>query len=195
MKYDIEYACGHTVTTQLFGSVRDRERKIHFFETQGECSECYKKRIAEERAKKNAEAQGKSKEMNLSDLEGTEKQVPWANTIRVKKFEDLAEVRAERQKHLDYLNSDRARYKKSFEPPKEVPEEELQRRKQRTQNSIKLIDYFEKYLRSKTKASFWIDRKDDRIDRMADDWRLYVLKVETVEEALEKLEQEGNGNV
>lgn len=40
-------SCGHEQEVTLFGKNSDRERKIHYFETQGLCKECYKKEMEE----------------------------------------------------------------------------------------------------------------------------------------------------
>lgn len=73
-KYTINHTCGHQVTIQLYGSNKDRERRIAYLETI-ECEECRKSRANAAAAEANA-ARG------LADLAGTEKQVAWANTIR-----------------------------------------------------------------------------------------------------------------
>lgn len=46
-KYTIKMSCGHEQEVTLFGKNSDRERKIHYFETQGLCKECYKKEMEE----------------------------------------------------------------------------------------------------------------------------------------------------
>lgn len=81
-KYDIIFSCGHTETRALIGKIKDRERKIAYFEEHGLCSECWeaeKKRQFEEQNRKAAE---EAKEYGLPELTGTEKQVAWATTLR-----------------------------------------------------------------------------------------------------------------
>lgn len=46
-KYTIKMSCGHEQEVSLFGKSTERERKIHYFETQGLCKECYKKKMDE----------------------------------------------------------------------------------------------------------------------------------------------------
>jgi hypothetical protein len=77
-KYTITHTCGHTEEVQLFGKMEDRERKIKWLESQ-ECDECRK-------AKANAEAAAAKEARGLADLEGSEKQIAWANTIREKAY-------------------------------------------------------------------------------------------------------------
>lgn len=73
-KYTITHTCGHDHEYQLFGKSNERERKMAWLEKQ-ECPECRRK--AEEEAAKAA-----TEGIELPELEGTEKQVKWANTIR-----------------------------------------------------------------------------------------------------------------
>ena len=77
-KYTITYKCGHTEEMQLFGKMNDRDRKIAWYATQ-DCPEC-----------KAAAAKAAAKERGLVELEGTAKQVVWAEQIRVK-FLELSE--------------------------------------------------------------------------------------------------------
>lgn len=76
------YSCGHEGRTNIVGPTKDRERKAewHF---SGMCPECYKKQMEEKRAAVNKEAAKKSEEMEISTLKGTERQVAWANTLRM----------------------------------------------------------------------------------------------------------------
>lgn len=81
MKYEIEYACGHTGTVQLFGKTADRERKVKWLETQI-CPACEHAEIEKRRAEEATAAKEKADEFGLPELEGTPKQVSWALTIR-----------------------------------------------------------------------------------------------------------------
>ncbi|WP_347719962.1 hypothetical protein [uncultured Alloprevotella sp.] len=77
-KYTITYKCGHTEEMQLFGKMNDRDRKIAWYATQ-DCPEC-----------KAAAARAAAKERGLVELEGTAKQIVWAEQIRAK-FLELSE--------------------------------------------------------------------------------------------------------
>lgn len=62
--------------------------------TYDECSECYKERLARERAEENKRAAEVSAERKWPVLQGSEKQVAWANTIRMVYISRLEETLA-----------------------------------------------------------------------------------------------------
>ena len=84
-KYTVKFACGHEEVINLYGSHAERERKIAYYQQHGKCSECYK---AEKKAEKETEA---SKIEDMPELQGTEKQVSWANDIRNKMAAEVVE--------------------------------------------------------------------------------------------------------
>lgn len=84
-KYHITHACGCTITHQLCGPTKDRARKESWLESQP-CRECERKAINEASAAR-AEAAG------LPALEGSEKQVAWATTIRDKALPEMAKLK------------------------------------------------------------------------------------------------------
>ncbi|MDR2551426.1 MAG: hypothetical protein LBD10_14645 [Desulfobulbus sp.] len=79
--YGVIHSCGHKEIHQLFGKIADRERKIEWMESVP-CLEC--KRIADEEARDehNRESAIANHATGLPQLEGTEKQIAWAETIR-----------------------------------------------------------------------------------------------------------------
>jgi len=79
--YDVTYSCGHEGEIQLYGKARDREWKLSNEESKL-CPDCWKKQREEERQKENAKAAEANQEAGLSKLEGSEKQIPWAESIR-----------------------------------------------------------------------------------------------------------------
>lgn len=80
MKYDVTYSCGHTATVELFGKSEDRERKLHWMETDGMCPDCYKAWIREENDRKLREALG---DITLPQLTAkSEKQLAYAESKR-----------------------------------------------------------------------------------------------------------------
>lgn len=46
-KYTVTFSCGHEGTVELFGKTAEREKKIDYFEKNGLCHECYKKKMEE----------------------------------------------------------------------------------------------------------------------------------------------------
>lgn len=77
------YSCGHEGRVNVVGKMSERQWKIdrHF---EGICENCKAKQI-EESNKKSMET---SKEYEFPDLKGTEKQIAWANTIRLNFYEE-----------------------------------------------------------------------------------------------------------
>lgn len=69
--------CGDEYQVQLYGKIRDRQWKIDNW--RGFCDSCKKKFRDESTRKAIADA----KDMGLPNLSGTEKQIAWAETIRV----------------------------------------------------------------------------------------------------------------
>lgn len=87
MKYDVKMSCGHTVTVNLYGKSEERERRIAWLEKYGLCHECEK--AEEENARNEFEASH-----DLPDLEGSEKQVKWARSIREKFITEIEKIPA-----------------------------------------------------------------------------------------------------
>ena len=108
MKYEIEYACGHTGTVQLFGKTADRERKVKWLKTQL-CPACEKAEREKRYDAEAKEAKEKADELGLPELQGSEKQVKWALTIRETMIEKvMSHVDAnqpEQQAFVDWMCS------------------------------------------------------------------------------------------
>lgn len=108
-KYQVTFSCGHTEQKELVGKGKERESRIAYWGENGLCTDCYKAEQDAKRARENAEAAQKAEAVGRANLQGSEKQVAWANTIR----ENIMEVieRAVRkdteggQKVHEYLNS------------------------------------------------------------------------------------------
>lgn len=79
MKYTITMQCGHDELVTLYGSRRDRERKIEWLENNCVCNECKKKAYAEE----NEKSAQNAKSLGLPALKGSLKQIAWAESIRM----------------------------------------------------------------------------------------------------------------
>lgn len=108
MKDYVTYSCGHTGEVQLFGTNKDRERKIKWYEESALCPDCYKKQ-QEERGKELAA------EYNLPEITGvSDKQIAFAETLRTRyltssehEFKKLTEImhelRTEHRAELDAM--------------------------------------------------------------------------------------------
>lgn len=88
--YDVTHSCRHSRSVALYGPMRDRESKLSWME-RSLCPECYQNQLQSERAKASVEAAQKSKLEGLPKLEGSPKQVAWAETIRRKILDELEE--------------------------------------------------------------------------------------------------------
>lgn len=83
--YDAKYSCGHEERIELFGKTEKRESHLAWLATQ-KCPECHGKerdeRLAAENAK-NADWREQHRVAEIMpDLDGTPKQVKWANDLR-----------------------------------------------------------------------------------------------------------------
>ena len=76
------YSCGHEGRVNIIGKHSERQWKVdrHFEEI---CEECK----AKNREEANRQATKKASEYEFPDLKGTEKQIAWANTIRIDFYE------------------------------------------------------------------------------------------------------------
>lgn len=79
MKVDITFSCGHEGTIEVFGKAEEREQKIKYLKEFGLCSACYK-------AEKQAEEKSFAEKYELPELQGSEKQISWAESIRMEKI-------------------------------------------------------------------------------------------------------------
>lgn len=142
------FSCGHEGRVNLIGPTKTREwRAERRFE--GLCPECYKKHLEEEREKENQKAVEESKEMELPELTGSEKQVAWANTLRlrfIERFEDEFKNLNKKEIHfiVERILSNRDDFSK-----KEIKD-----------MLEKIDDILEYILTTKTKAKYFIDNRD-----------------------------------
>lgn len=86
--YDIKHVCGHETEQQIYGTNVRGEREAEA-ERRGRklCPACYKK---QQEAPNRAAAEQADRE-GWPALQGSEKQIAWANQIRVKAVESLTE--------------------------------------------------------------------------------------------------------
>lgn len=141
------FACGHEGRVNLIGPTKTREwRAEKRFE--GLCPECFEKERELERERENKKAAEESKEMELPELTGSEKQVAWANTLRLKfieRFEDEFKNLSKKEIHFiaERILSNRDDFSK-----KEIKD-----------MLEKVDDILEYILTNKTKAKYFIDNR------------------------------------
>lgn len=90
-QYGVTHTCGHSEWHDLIGPGKDRERKLSWLETTV-CSECYKAQKEAEKTAANEYAKTANAETGLPELTGTEKQIAWAETIRLKIATDMSDL-------------------------------------------------------------------------------------------------------
>lgn len=89
MKYEVTGICGHTYTVNLIGPNKNREYRLERLKS--ECCPCCKEEIRKaEIERENNEAAEKSAEMELPELQGSSKQVAWANSIKIRMLNELS---------------------------------------------------------------------------------------------------------
>lgn len=88
-KYTVTRSCGHEEVVALIGKINDREWRLENVESSKLCSECYQIDLQRRREEANREAAEAAKDNNLPALTGTEKQIPWAETIRQRILADI----------------------------------------------------------------------------------------------------------
>lgn len=158
------YSCGHEGRTNIIGPTKNRQY-IADRRFSGLCPECYEKEINEERKRTNEEALKKAKELELPDLEGSPKQVAWANTIRNKML-SVIDKRVEDLQNgfVDMFTIDHL--------------EEIFN----VSNDKELIDVFinvSNYIcENKRKASFFIDNKETSYEFLAEIYKEMKVKEE-----------------
>ena len=80
----VTYRCGHEGEIEVYGKV-DKRNYIVSMKERDLCPECYKK----EQQKKISK---ETKEIGFPELNGSEKQISWANQIRLNASKDLADT-------------------------------------------------------------------------------------------------------
>lgn len=88
-KYTVTRSCGHEETVALVGKTKDREWRLERVEPYKLCYECYQEDLQRKREEANKEAAEAAKDNNFPALTGTEKQIPWAETIRQRIMADI----------------------------------------------------------------------------------------------------------
>lgn len=90
-KVDITHKCGHVVEHNLMGPYKDRDRRAQWL-ADGDCPTCDTKRREEANRAANAAAAQAAQEAGLPELLGSEKQIAWAESIRLKALGEAQEA-------------------------------------------------------------------------------------------------------
>jgi hypothetical protein len=88
MKEVITRACGHEETVAIYGPYKDRERRLEYEATRL-CADCYRAQKAAEQAAAKDEVADVIAQLGLPELEGTPKQIAWAQSIRAQRVRAL----------------------------------------------------------------------------------------------------------
>jgi len=102
MKATVTRACGHTETVAIYGPYKAREGRLEYEATKL-CADCYRKQKAAEQAAAKDEVADVISRLGLPELEGTPKQIAWAEAIREKRVAELVERVRECGRTVDEL--------------------------------------------------------------------------------------------
>ena len=141
-KYDITYTCGHSGVEQLYGPGTERRKHIEWAEKNKACPDCYQ--AAQEKARAETAARASQANADMPTLTGTDKQIPWAETIRAKARDLLQQVVGEYES-LYRTAIDAAKFTKTSEPVP-TPEE---------------VASFAARILRQSSAKYWIDHRSD----------------------------------
>lgn len=147
-KYEITYVCGHTSTKQLYGPCKDRESYIEWAKNNALCYDCYKIEKDKWREKENQKAAQANSEAGLPDLQGSPKQIAWAEAIRREVLESPGNTI--RNDIADLINQAPANKRPAM---------------QYTYDAMQEAQHF---LESQTSAAWWIDHRQGNspVDRI-----------------------------
>jgi hypothetical protein len=149
------YKCGHAGNVYRPGGGKETTRKLQWILENCDCPECERKAREEEQNKKNAEAKFETEKMDLPQLTGTEKQIAWANTIRLKKLQEFDEL----------FNT-----VSGFEKPKRTPLWQYNKYYFPDNDPLDVVLTMKDLIsQSKTQATFWINNRQFQVhDLMID---------------------------
>ena len=146
-QYDLTYSCGHKGEICLAGEVNERKRKIEWMETSGDCPECYKSK----QIKKTEEIR---KSQGLLNLEGSEKQIAWAEKIRDEKIKSLTQELSVRQNLITMGEKAGTERVRSIAKEKGLSDSEIEKQVQMVLDVFKKVEVLENF--KTTNSSKWI---------------------------------------
>lgn len=91
-RHTVTYFCGHDGEVDLYGPRREREDRLAWYERNRLCPDCYRERVRREREEASAKAAEANAVRGLPALEGSEKQIAWAESLRAPVAERLSRV-------------------------------------------------------------------------------------------------------
>lgn len=103
-QYTIEFSCNHTEVRNIVGKEKDRQGKADWI-ARGVCSDCYKQQLAAERQKEQSAQMATAAQFVLADLEGSEKQIAWAEKIRAKMIVEIENLKTNTINQVDKINN------------------------------------------------------------------------------------------
>jgi hypothetical protein len=103
-QYTIDFSCNHTETRNIIGKEKDRQGKADWM-ARGVCSDCYKQQLAAERQKEQSTQMATAAQFVLAELEGSEKQITWAEKIRAKMIVEIQNLKV---KEINRFQSEKA---------------------------------------------------------------------------------------
>lgn len=153
-KYYGSFICGHTGEVNIIGPVTDRERKrIRYFSKV--CPECYKTQKYEKRKSEIEKALELAGEWEFPPLKGSEKQIAWANQIRIHTMQAFYEKCSicTSEQAIEYF------YKQTHPDFWTLNTMEVVQKAQPDD----LIQKMEDYLIGQTDSAWWIDHNKNNI--------------------------------
>ncbi|WP_217230768.1 hypothetical protein [Streptomyces anulatus] len=91
-QYGITHACGHHETVQLCGKSSQREARARWLE-HSDCGSCWKSRRDRQRAEDAERDAAANRTAGLPELQGSPRQITWAETIRASMLHGLTLAR------------------------------------------------------------------------------------------------------
>ncbi|MET8605691.1 hypothetical protein ABZV92_19330 [Streptomyces rubiginosohelvolus] len=91
-QYGITHACGHHETVQLYGKTSQREARARWLEN-SDCGSCWKSRQDRRRAQDAERDAAANRSAGLPELQGSPRQITWAETIRASMLDGLTLAR------------------------------------------------------------------------------------------------------
>lgn len=83
------FSCGHEDSVEVGGYSEEYRKQAALGKFDGLCPHCQQKKIEEEREREREEARKVAGELKLPELQGSEKQIKWALSIRNRAVEEL----------------------------------------------------------------------------------------------------------